>query len=84
MASYANVTVTTKFSDGTTRNVTIGPVSVSALTNVRTRIQNLNDAEYRAEHYTNFDSSYLSDNGANFIGITAAQIQVINRTYYEI
>lgn len=84
MASYANVSVTTKFNDGTTRKVTIGPVGVSALTDVKTKIRNLNNSEYRETHYPNFDNSYLSDNGAPFIGITAAQIQVINRTYFQI
>ena len=84
MATYANVSVTTKFNDGTNRKVTIGPVGTNALTNVKTRIRNLNDSEYRTEHYPNFDDGYLSDNGAPFIGITAASIQTINRTYFNI
>lgn len=80
MSSTASVTITSKYADGKTRKTVLSPISVNATTHVKERIIARNDKAFRDENYTGFDSGFVSDNGAEFIGFTAAQITVTNRT----
>lgn len=81
MASSAEVTITSKYEDGTTRKTVLGPLSVSALnTGLKQRIIDRNDATYREANYPGFDTGFVSNNGAKFKEFTAAQVVITETT----
>lgn len=80
MATSAEVRITSKFADGSTRKTVLSPLPVSALTDVKTRIIDRNDATYRENNYAGFDNGYVSATGASFVEFTAAQIVITEET----
>lgn len=80
MATSAEVTITSKFADGKTRKATFGPLATADLVNVKSRIIERNNAEYREQNYSGFDNGFVSAGGASFVGFSAAQIVVTDET----
>lgn len=74
------ITLTSKFTDGTSRKVSIGTIETSKLNpNIKTAIKNLNDEEKREASYPGFTNGYVSDSGAPFAYISAAEIVTTRR-----
>lgn len=84
MASYLKFT--TEYEDDTTRDLTIGEIDSNKIntTQLKSKIINFNTPATRASLYPNFDSAFLSESGANFKRIKAAEIITTTRTYYDV
>lgn len=78
--STSVVNLTMKFKDGKTRKMSLGPVAPSALSQVKARIISRNDPTYREENYKGFDTGFVSESGADFMEISAAEIVTTNET----
>lgn len=81
MSSYYKFT--TAYTDGTERNITIGEIDTNSIDpNIKQKIINFNNAETRAQLYPAFDNAFVSENGAPFTAIKAAEIVTTRRTYF--
>lgn len=77
-----NIKVTTAFTDGTNKTVTIGEIAPTAIneTNIRAQVAKLNNATTREETYPGFTTGFVSAAGANFASVSGVEIVAINRT----
>ena len=74
MATTAKLVLTAKYADAETRKVTINNLSPAKVSpNLKQNIKDLNNATLRAATYPNFDNSFISNNGADFVRIEKAQ-----------
>ena len=79
MAATTKLVVTAKYADAETRKVTINNLSPSKISSsLKQNIKDLNNATLRAANYPNFDASFISNNGANFVRIEKAQLVTTN------
>ena len=80
MSAQATIKLTTAFADETKREVEIGPfaTTAAAITNAKTNIATFNS------NISNLAGLYLSDGGANCIGITDAEVIVKSETVYNL
>lgn len=66
------------FTDGTTKDVTVGPYSLQDLTNYRqqinTQVAIMNNPTQREDLYEGFTNGFVSNSGASFASIRSAQI----------
>lgn len=78
----ANIKVTTAFTDGTNKAVSIGEIAVTAINEnkIKQQVAKLNNATTREEEYPGFTTGFVSTAGANFASISAVEIITINRT----
>lgn len=81
-ATNATITLTNTFNDNETQNVEIGELDPTAVTisSLKTKIANFNDSTQRATIAPGFDDSFVSKNGSPFKEISAAKIEVVNKT----
>lgn len=81
MASYLKFT--NAFADGTERNLQIGEIDTASIDpNIKQKIVAFNDSTQRQASFPEFDNAFVSDNGAAFTAIKAAEIITSTRTYY--
>lgn len=73
--AQSTITFTNSFTDGTTRNLVIGPFTTSkiSLSAIRTAVKDLNN------NSASIASLYLSENGSNFSEISQVKITTENR-----
>ena len=77
-----NIKVTTAFTDGTNKAITIGEIAPTAVneTKIRSQVSTLNNATIRESVYPGFTTGFVSAGGANFASISAVEIVAIDRT----
>lgn len=74
---------TNAFADGTTRILNVGTLDTASIDpNIVTKIKNFNNETTRNQLYAGFDNAFVSENGAKFTAIKAAEIVTSQRTYY--
>lgn len=74
--AQSTIILTNSFADGTTRKLTMGTFTTSAisLTNIRNAVKNLN------QNPATIATLYLSDSGAQFQEVSQVQIQTEDKT----
>lgn len=74
---------TNAFADGTTRILNIGSFDTASIDpNIKQKIRDFNNETTRNQLYPNFDNAFISENGARFTAIKAAEIVTSQRTYF--
>lgn len=78
----ATIRVTSDFTDGTSKNISIGEIAVTAINEntIKQQVAKLNNATTREEEYPGFTTGFVSTAGANFASISAVEIITVNRT----
>lgn len=74
--AQSTITFTNSFSDGTTRNLVIGPFTTSniSLSSIRQAVKDLNT------NPSSIAAIYLSDNGSNFSEVSQVKISTADKT----
>ena len=78
----ATIRVTSDFTDGTNKNISIGEIEVTAINEnkIKQQVAKLNNATTREDEYPGFTTGFVSTAGANFASISAVEIITVNRT----
>ena len=78
----ATIRVTSDFTDGTSKNISIGEIAVTAIneTTIKQQVAKLNDAMQRETNYPGCTEGFVSTAGAKFASISAVEIITVNRT----
>lgn len=74
------IKITSTFTDGTSKSVSIGEVAASKVSTdaIKAQVRKMNNPEQREENYPGFTAGFVSNAGANFVSISG--VDLINKT----